>query len=594
VATLADQTPGLSAEQARKQALGWLEAFDQALTDQNVRAVTELFTGDGSWRDLVAISWHVHSWNDPNGIEAALSEHLAQTRPTCFVLDEQVTPELVPRAGREVIEAFFKFETQAGRGEGVVRLVPDGDQARAWSVMTSLKELKGHEPLIGANRRRLSPWDEGPGGRKWSDRRATALEYKDGEPAVLVVGAGQAGLSAAARLAAVGVDAMIVDREDRVGDNWRNRYARLRLHTETPVNHLPFVPFPDTAPGFMSAGSFGNFLEAYAEIMELNVWTRTEFLGGAYDEDSGTWDARVCRADGTERILHPRHLIIASGLSDIPKISEIEGLSSFAGQTLHSSKFDTGADYRGKRVVVFGAGNSGIDIAEDLHEHGAEVTMVQRGPMTIVNLDPTALMQFSLFSSGIPTDVVDLMVNADPYPVMIQTHKDLTAMIREMDREMIEGLEKAGFRTHYGPDETGNVIQYFRTGGGYYLNVGGAELISEGKVAIKQFEDLRRIVEGGIEWRDGHVQPVDVIVFATGYHPPTAALNRWFGSDVAEAVGEIWGFDDEGELNNMFKRTPQAGLWFLGGGVLHARAYSHWLVIQIQACELGLITPNLN
>jgi cation diffusion facilitator CzcD-associated flavoprotein CzcO len=579
---------------ARSVAASWLVEFERVLSKRKIDGILSLFTQDGSWRDLVAFSWHIHSWANPKQIAAALENHLESIGPHDFHLDARAAPGCVPRAGRDVIEAFYTFATRTGKGEGVVRLVCDLDgQYRAWTLLTALNSIQGHEAHIGANQREHSDFDDGFGGTGYITNRKRHLRYSETEPTVIIVGAGQAGLSVAARLRMLGIDALVIDRKARIGDNWRDRYRGLRLHTETPVNHLPYLPFPETSPRFMSGAMFGDWLESYASIMELTVWTGTEFLGGEYNDEAERWSVRLRRADGTIRTLRPKYLVIATGLSDLPNIPQIKGIGAYEGQACHSSQFKCLDDYTGKSAVVFGAGTSGIDVAHDLCKRGAKVTVVQRGPMTVVNLDPTALVQFSLFSCGIPTEICDLMANADPYPVLLKTHKELTNSIRLQDKQLIDDLERAGFRTHYGMDDTGNVIQYFRSGGGYYLNVGGAELIIEGKIQVRQFEEVSHFTKDQIVWSNGSADTVDLVVFATGYKNFTAVLDAWFGTDVAETIGQVWGFDQGGELSNMYKRTEQPGVWFIGGGVLHSRSYSLYLALQIQACELGLMPIRL-
>ena len=122
---------------------------------------------------------------------------------------------------------------------------------------------------------------------------AQTIVAVDRDPAVLVIGGGQAGLAIAARLTALGIDALIVDREARVGDNWRQRYHALVLHNQVQVNHLPYMPFPKTWPTYIPKDKLANWLEAYAEAMELNVWTGTEFVGGRYDEAERRWSLTV-------------------------------------------------------------------------------------------------------------------------------------------------------------------------------------------------------------------------------------------------------------------------------------------------------------
>ena len=195
---------------------------------------------------------------------------------------------------------------------------------------------------------------------------------------------------------------MIVEKTPRVGDNWRNRYHSLTLHNEVWANSLPYMPFPPTWPTFMPKDKLAGWLEAYAEFMELNVWTGTEFLSGSYDEASAMWTARVRRADGEVRTLRVPHVVLATGgASDVPRIPELPGLGEFAGPVIHSSRFSSGLEYAGKRALVIGTGNSGHDVAQELYSNGAErVTIVQRSPTCVVSLVPSGTLVYSVYSEG--------------------------------------------------------------------------------------------------------------------------------------------------------------------------------------------------
>ena len=116
--------------------------------------------------------------------------------------------------------------------------------------------------------------------QSWLERREAEREFSDTEPQVVVVGAGQGGLTVAARLGQLGVDTLVVERNDRVGDNWRKRYHSLVLHDPVWYDHLPYLPFPDHWPVFTPKDKLADWFESYAAAMELNVWTGTEFLGG--------------------------------------------------------------------------------------------------------------------------------------------------------------------------------------------------------------------------------------------------------------------------------------------------------------------------
>ena len=119
--------------------------------------------------------------------------------------------------------------------------------------------------------------------------------------------------------------ALVIDREERIGDNWRLRYRGLKLHNKTPVNHLRYLPFPSTFPDDIPKDKIANWLESYVDIMEVDFWTRTAFEGAEYDEATQRWTARPTR-DGVARTLRPKHIVLATSVSGTPNIPAIEGI----------------------------------------------------------------------------------------------------------------------------------------------------------------------------------------------------------------------------------------------------------------------------
>jgi putative flavoprotein involved in K+ transport len=132
-------------------------------------------------------------------------------------------------------------------------------------------------------------------------------------------------------------------------------------------------------------------------------------------------------------------------------------------------------------------------------------------------------------------------------------------------------------------------MKYLRRGGGYYLDVGCSQLLIDGKVGLVQFADVDRFTAAGVRLADGTALHADAVVFATGYLGQQELVRRLFGGEVAEKVGPIWGYDDEGELRNMWRRTAQPGLWFTAGSLAQCRIYSQYLALQIRAREAGLL-----
>ena len=566
----------------------WLTQFEQALAQGDDTALHSLFLPESYWRDILALTWDIETVSGAGAVAEALASAHAM-KPSALQLDHARTPpRLTTRAGTQSIEAFFKFETAIGRHNGVVRLIGD----KAWTLMTALDEIKGHEERTGKRRPTGQSNSRDFRGPNWLDQRKSAVRFEGKDPAVLVVGGGQAGLASAAHLTQLGIDTLIVDREERVGDNWRKRYHALTLHNQVQVNHLPYMPFPPSWPTYIPKDKLAGWFEAYVEAMELNYWTGTELVDGAYDEAAQRWSVTL-RRDGETRTMRPRHIVMATGVSGIPNIPDIPSLKDFKGPVLHSSQYRDGEDWSGKRAIVIGTGNSGHDISQDLYSSGAAVTLVQRSPTLIVNIEPSAQLAYTLYDEGPPLDDCDLLAASMPTTLVRKSHQALTEQGRALDKPLLDKLEQRGFKLDWGEDGTGWQFLFLSRGGGYYFNVGCADLVADGKVALRQFSDIERFEAQGARMRDGSTIGADLIVLATGYKGQEALVGKLFGDEIASRVGPIWGFGGGQELRNMFVRTPQPGLWFIGGSLATCRIYSKYLGLQIKAIEEGLLAKKI-
>jgi putative flavoprotein involved in K+ transport len=570
----------------------WLAQFEDALARPDDGALKTLFHPDSYWRDVLALSWNIQTTNGADAILKELQAHAGRAAPSGFAIDpDRAPPRKVTRAGTSAIEAIFKFETAQGRGNGIVRLTPeagDGSKLRAWTLLTTLEELKGFEEQLGVARPRGNAYSRDFRGPNWLDLRQASAEYADRDPAVLVIGGGQSGLCIAARLKQLQVDTLIVDREARIGDNWRKRYHALTLHNQVQVNHLPYMLFPPNWPTYIPKDKLANWLEAYVEGMELNFWTSTEFEGGSYDEKEERWTVVLRRADGSKRTMQPRHVVLATGVSGIPSLPDISGLKDFAGTVIHSSQYTDGEDWKGKRTLVIGTGNSGHDIAQDLHSSGADVTLVQRSSTLVVSIEPSAQLVYAPYNEG-TLDDNDLIATSMPLAVARKSHAMTTEKSKELDQELLDGLARAGFKLDFGEDNTGWQFKYLTRGGGYYFNVGCSDLIVSGEIALKQFSDIEKFVAAGARMKSGETVAADLVVLATGYKRQEELVRKLFGQEVVDRIGTIWGFGEEQELRNMYMRTRQPGLWFIAGGLAQCRINSKYLALQIKAVEEGLL-----
>jgi cation diffusion facilitator CzcD-associated flavoprotein CzcO len=573
----------------------WLRRFERGLAESDQGLLRSLFHSDSYWRDVLGMTWDITTISGADAILKQLMSNAGRAKPANFAIDpRRAPPRRITRAGTDAIESIFGFETATGRGSGVVRLIPDtagNGILKAWTLLTALDEIKGHEEQLGGRRSAGKAYSRDFRGPNWLDTRKAAAEYADHDPAVLVVGAGQAGLAIAARLTQLQVDTLVVDREQCIGDNWRRRYHALVLHNQVHVNHLPYMPFPPNWPAYIPKDKLADWFQAYADSMEINYWTNTEFESGTYDESSERWCIRLRRADGTTRVMHPRHIVMATGVSGIPSIPELPTLRNFGGTVLHSHQYEDGDAWKGKTAIVIGSGNSGHDIAQDLHSSGAKVTLVQRSSTMIVNVEPSAQLPYALYDEGPSLEDCDLIATSMPLALARKSHILLTEQAKTLDRELLEGLQRVGFKLDFGDDGTGWQFKYLTRGGGYYFNVGCSDLIVSRQIGLAQFSDIAEFVAHGARMRDGTTLEADLIVLATGYKGQEHLVSKLFGERVAERVGPIWGFGDGQELRNMFVRTGQPGLWFIAGSFAQCRIYSKYLALQIKACEVDLLSP---
>jgi cation diffusion facilitator CzcD-associated flavoprotein CzcO len=570
----------------------WLARFESAFAKPDDASLKTLFHPDSYWRDVLALSWNLQTINGAEAILRELKTRATRAAPGGFRIDPgRAVPRRVMRAGTSTIEAIFRFETAQGRGSGILRLIPDAGDAnrlKAWTLLTALDELKGFEEQLGTSRPRGQAYSRDFRGPNWLDLRKTAAQYADRDPDVLVVGGGQAGLSIAARLKQLQIDTLIVDRGLRVGDNWRNRYHALTLHNQVQVNHLPYMPFPPNWPVYIPKDKLANWFEAYVDAMELNYWTGTEFESGAYDEAAGRWSVVLRRTDGSARAMHPRHVVMATGVSGIPNLPDIASLKNFAGKVLHSSRYDDGEAWQGKKALVIGTGNSGHDIAQDLHSSGAHVTLVQRSSTLITNIEPSAQLAYAAYNEGTLEDN-DLIATSMPLPLAKKSHQSITDLSKQLDKDLLDGLRRRGFKLDYGEDGTGWQFKYLTRGGGYYFNVGCSDLVVSGQIGLTQFSDIECFVAEGARIKSGDTLAADLIVLATGYKPQEHLVQKLFGDEVVARVGPIWGFGEGQELRNMYTRTGQPGLWFIAGSLAQCRINSKYLALQIKAIEQGLL-----
>ena len=590
---------GFSQPDIEEIAANWITALDRAMSTHDRNALRHLFASDSYWRNICGITWVFDTVSGHEKIIDALFARGLDANARNFELfSERHPPRLNTVAGEDVIEAVLRFKTDIGVGIGVVRFKAEDPkifgQTVAWSLMTAIEQLDGHNYTPIQDEEDLNHNRSTETGN-WLDRRNQERNYDNKKPDVLIVGGGHAGLASAVELKQLGLDALVVDSMKRIGDNWRLRYHSLKLHNVTSVNHLPYMPFPKTFPRYIPKDKIANWLESYVEHMELNFWTETSFEGAEYDANSEKWNARLRMSDGRTRLVCPAHIIMATSISGTPKLPNIPTLNLFEGTVMHSSQLHDGSTWSGEKALVFGTGTSAHDIAQELYTNGVDVTMVQRSPTMVVNVEPSAqLYDGAYLDLSKRTEDLDLFNSSFPVPLIKANHKLITAKVRKNDQPILQALEKKGFRLDFGEDNTGWPLKYRTRGGGYYFNAGCSDLIANGSIPLIQYHDIERFEAFGIKMRDGSSKLANLAVLATGYHPPTYDLPKFYGQHVADRVGTVWNVNPETqEINNMWVQTGQPGLWFTGGSFSQCRIYSKYLARQILGVELGILNKSL-
>ena len=580
------------------QAAGaWFADFQSALERQDIDAAMALFDADSYWRDLVAFTWNICTQEGPDAIRVMLQARLADVKPTAFVVEGQAT-----EAGG-VIDAWFTFETAVARGRGHLRL-KDG---KAWTLLTTMTELKGFEERKGAHRIKGAEHGVHPGRKTWLEEREHELATQgiSEQPYVVIVGGGQGGIALGARLRRLGVPAIIVEKNAKPGDSWRKRYKSLCLHDPVWYDHLPYLPFPDDWPVFAPKDKIGDWLEMYTKVMELNYWGSTTAKKARFDDATQTWEVVVER-NGKDITLRPKELVFALGVSGLPNVPKFAGADTFQGEQQHSSRHPGPEAYRGKKCVVIGSNNSAHDISAALWEHGADVTMVQRSSTHIAPSD--SLMELALgglysdsaVKAGVTTNMADLIFASIPYKIMAPMQVPVYDEMKKRDADLYARLEKAGFMLDFGVDGSGLFMKYLRRGSGYYIDVGASELVANASIKLKSRVDVERIKPHAVVLSDGTELQADLIVYATGYGSMNGWLSDLISPEVADRVGKVWGLGSdtpkdpgpwEGELRNMWKPTQVPHLWFHGGNLHQSRHYSEFLALQLKARREGLATP---
>jgi cation diffusion facilitator CzcD-associated flavoprotein CzcO len=310
----------------------------------------------------------------------------------------------------------------------------------------------------------------------------------------MIIGAGPAGLAAAAMLKARGLQPAILEKSDAVGAVWRRHYDRLRLHTDRARSGLPGLPMPKVFGRYPARAQVVEYLEAYAAAFALEPIFNAQV-------DAIRRDGRMWCADAGPNSRSAPIVIVATGWADYPHSPAWPGMDDFGGPILHSSAYRNPAAFAGKQVLVVGYGNSGAEIALDLAEASVDVALSVRSPVNIVprELFGLPILAFSAAERWLPPRIAD-------------------ALNSPLIRLAIGPIDALGLkRAPKGP------LQAIKEDGRPPLiEIGALDAIRDGRIKLRG--DVARLVRGSVIFKPSTLEPFDAIVIATGFRPDLRAL----------------------------------------------------------------------
>jgi cation diffusion facilitator CzcD-associated flavoprotein CzcO len=361
---------------------------------------------------------------------------------------------------------------------------------------------------------------------------------------VVVIGAGPAGLAAAASLLAIGQQVIVLEKADCVGSAWRAHYERLHLHTVKQHSALPLLPFPRDYPKYVPRAKVAEYLSAYAAQFGITPRFGEEVIELRKAADGG-W-ITVC-ASGLE--FKSASVVVATGANQVPNMPALPGIRDFAGQVIHSAAFRSAREFAGRRVLVIGMGNTGAEIALDLAEHDVAVAISIRSPVNIVYRDV----------AGRPTQVTSMALARLP-----QKLGDAVALLL---RNLTVGrLERYGMQT----SSVSPLKQLREEGRTPVIDVGTLAMIRKGRIAVRC--GIQTFTADGVRFQDGSAEAYDAVILATGFHSQAAQL--FCGIDVP--------VDDKG-LPAATKGTgPLQGVFFVGFDVRQPGGLLRTIGLQAQ------------
>lgn len=397
-------------------------------------------------------------------------------------------------------------------------------------------------------------------------------------------------LCAAGYSRALGLDAVVVEKNDNVGDNWVLRYDSLYLHTPQRFNDLAFGPtFNEEEYGeWLTAADLAKGYKYYAKRYDLDIWLSSNVTSCTFEESKKEWTMHLTQK-GVERVIVAPNLLLSMGAGgSVPLIPKYKGQDKFKGTILHSSTWKSAAPWKGKKGIVVGTANTGHDVAENMLDAGlSSITMLQR---TMTYVIPRDFMTGFLNYAWLPhdqrsADISDRMFWSPSTMAMRDMCFNFFNPQYDASPEWYEALERVGFSVDTRGDFMDHLLVRF---GGHFMDHGASAKIAAGKIKVKGKAIIDSFTATGLKFTDGSELDADLVVLATGFEKDmTVSAGRIVGDKIANQLEPFFGIDAEGEASGAFRHPGFPNIWLTGGGCAHARYFTRLIALQMLATKLG-------
>ncbi|KAK5033316.1 hypothetical protein LTS07_003618 [Exophiala sideris] len=554
------------------------------------------------WRDVFALTGSMRTIYSAESISKAWSETCASCQAEDFTLIPGAATPV--RLDKDVgwVNISFSFRnrgTPAARCLGFLSLILDQSGVwKIWLIRTVLEQLDdcddvdklqaGHEISNGDH---IS--NGHTNGIHGADTTTNGTHHSPKHFDCVIVGAGQAGLSTAGRLQALGISYLVLDKNAQIGDNWMTRYDSARLHTAREYNHLPFdrtfpLPYQEFLTKYDLARGYKDWVEKFA--IDKNISFNTTLESGSWDEVQKTWTLNLHR-QGSAQTLTCRYVVMATGGGgQIPIMPAYPGQEDFQGTVLHSVDYKSAEPWRGKAGIVIGTANTAHDVAEDMVEAGlSTTTMVQRTRTYVLPAEYFKVISDRSYNANVSTVDADRESYSMPYAITRHMSRKALHAAAAKEPERFDALERAGFKVEPYGDIMYHICEKL---GGHYMDVGCSDKIAKGLIKMKAGALPTHYTRTGLAFSDGTEIPADVIIFSTGFvGNMRTEVAQIFGKEVAARADDFWGLDEEGELKGVFKRTSHPNLFYMGGTIGHSRYFSRFPALLMKADLMGTPLP---